>query len=157
MILERVNIFEFSAFGICFQKSLSSIISADIDDSLSPRNEKKVLYLYISIEFDKKWKNNDRKWIQKAEIGFLFGDLISRDLVKAKGSDFTRKYKLRNLSGLARLSLPQKFTLLVTQTLAAVEVEFRVDRSEDWQASLLHLQRSKDLAKAALKHVNNIV
>ena len=64
--------------------------------------------IFSSIEFDKKWKNDDRKWIQKAEIGFLFEDLVSRDLVKFKGNDFTRKYKLHNLSGLARLALPPK-------------------------------------------------
>ena len=73
------------------------------------------------IDDDKNWKKEDEKWKKGAgskliraekemsKIGYLYEDLVSRDLVKSKGTDFARKFKLRNLSGLARLALPKNY------------------------------------------------
>ena len=75
-----------------------------------------------NFEEDQKWKNEFKKWEIKdaswkrkveqdtSKIGFLYEDLVRR--VKSKGSDFARKFKLRNLSGLTRLAY-QKISALI--------------------------------------------
>ena len=87
-------------------------------------------------------------------------DLVSRDLVKSKGTDFARKFKLRNLSGLARLALPKNYyishsTSASTGNITEVDEldKVHVARTDDWETSLLHRQRSRLLAQAASKHI----
>jgi hypothetical protein len=72
-------------------------------------------------EEDQKWKNEFKKWEIKdaswkrkveqdtSKISFLFVDLVSRDSVKSKGSDFARKFKLRNLAVWFGCWLTKKF------------------------------------------------
>ena len=102
-------------------------------------------------EEDQKWKNEFKREIKveqdTSKIVFLYEDLVNRDLVKSIGSDFARKFKLRWFGPLG--VLPKIFYINQSMSAAAV-VEFRVDRSEDWQSSWLHSQRRKLLAKAAL-------
>ena len=68
-------------------------------------------------EEDQKWKNEFKREIKveqdTSKIVFLYEDLVNRDLVKSIGSDFARKFKLRNPSGLARLAFYRKFSTLI--------------------------------------------
>lgn len=123
------------------------------------------------IDDDKKWKNEDEKWKKKAnsklkkaekemsKIGYLYEDLVSRDLVKSKGTDFARKFKLRNLSGLARLALPKNYYISHSSSASTGNItedeldKVQVARTDDWETSLLHQQRSRLLAHAASRHI----
>ena len=120
------------------------------------KEERQIIY--------QKWKGTDKTWKKKADgdigkIGFLYEDLVSRDLLKSKGMDFARKFKLRNLSGLARLALPKNFYISSSTSPAGAsnsienDEEFQVARTDDWETSLLHLKRSRLLAQAASKHI----
>ena len=113
---------------------------------------------------DKEWKSKDKAWKVKVEkevskIGFLYEDLVGRDLSKSKGVDFARKFKLRNLSGLSRLALPKNYYIsdsTSATTIKSTENEVQVLRTEDWETSFLHQNRSRLLARAASKHIPDL-
>ena len=117
------------------------------------------------IDEDKKWKKGVDSKLSRAEkemskIGYLYEDLVSRDLVKSKGTDFARKFKLRNLSGLARLALPKNYHIINSTSASTGNItedekldKVQVARTDDWETALLHQQRSRLLAQAASKHI----